>query len=135
MNWLMRPISVDRGLVAIGRQRSVAGAGDCCGVHPTACVLAVVDEAGVAGAMGGIGAIDWVSVPMSSLGDRAEAGTAIAAKNVKIGPTPKAFWPVCRRLDTDKAEASLSSHRCIAIIPSNNAGLSSVVIASLSIRS
>ena len=67
-------------------------------------------EGGVAGAMGGIGAMDWVSTLVPSLGERAEAGTAIAAKMAKIGRILK----VCRYapglLQNDKREA-ISSRR------------------------
>ena len=67
-------------------------------------------EGGVAGAMGGIGAMGWVSTLVPSLGERAEAGIAFAAKRAKIGRTLK----VCRYapglLQNDKREA-ISSRR------------------------
>ena len=61
--------------------------------------------------MDGIGAIcdiGWLSTSVPSLGERAEAGTAIAAKMAKIGRTLK----VCRYapglLQNDKREATSS---------------------------
>ena len=69
--------------------------------------------------MGGIGAMDWVSTLVPSLGERAEAGTAIAAKMAKIGRILK----VCRYapglLQNDKREAISSGPKSKPILMKN----------------
>lgn len=113
MNWLMRTINVARGLVAVDRQGFADGGSICFGVHATARGLSGLGEAGVAGAMDGMGAMGWVSASVPSLGERAEAGTAIAAKMAKIGQ----IFKMCRldpgRLQNDKREAASSSRESI----------------------
>ena len=113
MNWLMRTISVDRGLVVIGMQSFADGGNKCFGVHATACGLSGSRDAGVAGAIDDMGAMGWVSASVPSLGERAEAGTAIAAKMAKIGQ----IFKMCRldpgRLQNDKRESASSSRESI----------------------
>ena len=104
----MRTISVDRGLVVIGMQVCADGGTNCFAVHATAWGPSGLEEAGVAGAMGGMGAIGWLSTLLPSLGERAEAGTAIAAKMAKIGWTLQACRLASRRLQNGKREATSS---------------------------
>ena len=87
-----------------------ADGGDTCfGVQATPGGLSAVEDGGVADSMGSIGAIwtvGWDSTLVSSLAERAEAGTAIAAKMAKIS----AILRVCRlaptRLQNNKREAT-----------------------------
>ena len=84
------------------------GGSSCFGAHATACGLSDLGDAGAGGAMDGIGAIAWASTVIPLLGDRAEAGTAIAAKMAKIGRILKPFRLASGRLRNDEREATSS---------------------------
>ena len=84
------------------------GGSNCFGAHATACGLSDLGDAGAAGTMDGIGAIAWASTVIPLLGDRAEAGTAIAAKKAKISRILKLFRLASGRLQNDEREATSS---------------------------
>jgi len=116
MNWLMRSVSVTRGLVAVGMQCFADGGNTCSGVQATPCGLSAVEEGAVVDSMGGIGAIcamGCVSTLVLSLAERAEAGTAIAAKMAKIGGIIKVYRLALERLPNDKRDVTSSSRESL----------------------
>jgi hypothetical protein len=76
-------------------------------VQSAPCGVSDLGKAGVAGAMDGMGAFDWLWTLVRSLGERAEAGTATAAKMPKIGRILKVCGLAPGRLTNDKREANL----------------------------
>lgn len=75
-----------------------------------------MEEGAVVDSMGGIGAIcamGCVSTLVLSLAERAEAGTAIAAKMAKIGGIIKVYRLALERLPNDKRDVTSSSRESL----------------------